>query len=95
MTESEKFIIKFSILQILLQKSTTEMAEMVGYSKTHIYKVLAGNRPASEGIIDNLNALILFVFGSAMLGLIDSAIDLLESTPAGTLLKEGFADEPK
>lgn len=90
MSESEKFIIKFSILQTLLQKSTTEMAEMVGYSRPHIYKVLAGDRPASEGLKDSLNALILFVYGSTMLGLIDSTIELLESTTVGTLLKEGY-----
>ncbi len=92
MTDLDKFIVKFSIVQTLMQKSTTEMAEIVGYSKPHIYKVLAGNRPASTGLIDSLNALILFVFGSTMLGLIDSTIELLDSTTAGTLLRAGYSD---
>lgn len=95
MTESEKFIIKFSILQTLLQKSAGELADKVGYSRQHSYKVLRGERPASAGMVDNLNTLILFVFGSAMLGLIDSTIELLESTPVGTLLAEGYSNGSK
>ncbi|MBM6818873.1 hypothetical protein H6A19_05910 [Clostridium saudiense] len=95
MTESEKFIIKFSILQTLLQKSAGEVADMVGYSRQHTYKVLRLERTASTGMVDSLNALILFVFGSAMLGLINSTIELLENTTVGTLLKEGFANEQK
>ena len=90
MTESEKFIIKFSILQSLLQKSAGELGDMVGYSRQHTYKVLRAERTASIGLIDSLNTLILFVFGSTMLGLIDSTIELLDSTPVGPLLQEGY-----
>lgn len=92
MTDLDKFIVKFSIVQALMKKSTTEMAETVGYSKPHIYKVLAGSRSASTGLIDSLNTLILFVYGSTMLGLIDSTIELLDSTTAGTLLRAGYSD---
>lgn len=90
MSDLERFIVKFSIVQTLLKKSAGELADMVGYSRQHTYKVLRAERTASTGMIDSLNTLILFVFGSAMLGLIDSTIDLLENTPAGTLLKEGY-----
>lgn len=95
MTENEKFIIKYSIVQTLLQKSAGELADMVGYSRQHTYKVLRAERTASTGMIDSLNTLILFVFGSGMLGLIDSTIDLLENTPAGTLLQEGYSNGSK
>lgn len=92
MTESEKFIIKFSILQSLLQKSAGELGDMVGYSRQHTYKVLRAERTASTGMVDSLDTLILFVFGSTMLGLIDNTIELLDSTPVGTLLKEGYSN---
>lgn len=90
MTESDKFKIKFSIFQTLTNKSTAELASMIGYSKPHIYKVLSGERVASVGLIDSLNSLILFMFGSSMLELVNETISLIENTETGRLLQEGY-----
>ena len=90
MTDNDKFAVKFSIIQTLTGKTTTQLANMLGYSRTHLYKVLAGNRSASTGVVDSLNALILFVYGSNMLDLINETINLVETTETGRLLAEGY-----
>jgi hypothetical protein len=92
MTESDKFKIKFSIFQTLTNKSTAEVASMIGYSRAHIYKVLSGDRVASVGLIDSLNSLVLFAFGSTMLELVNETINLIENTETGRLLIEGYSN---
>lgn len=90
MINTEKLLIKLSILQGMLGYDMQDLSKSLGYSRSYLYKLFDGSRKVTKNVEDTVNMFIIGGYGSTMLELLDQTIELVHTTETGKHLLEGY-----